>query len=313
MFRFEDIKVLHLEATTNCNAKCPQCTRTIHADKLVMAEWSLDQFKQLIPEELIKNLDKILLCGVLGDPAAAKDLLKILRWARTIHPAITIGMNTNGGIRSARWWQELATLMVNPTDYVVFSIDGLSDTNHVYRINVDWAKLMKNATAFINNGGKAHWDMLVYAHNEHQVVDSEALAKAMGFTHFRSKVTRRKINVDFLKLPSTATASPVIPIASMNIDCHALNERSVHVTADGHLFPCCFMGPQVFTNEFKNQTTLDIDEMTLHNNSIAEILQKFSSVTDSWGNAPAEICATSCRSLNGTTQFRNQWKSDATL
>ena len=50
---------------------------------------------------------------------------------------------------------------------------------------------MENAQAFIDAGGRARWDFIVFAHNEHQVEDAEALAKKMGFEKFQYKKSAR--------------------------------------------------------------------------------------------------------------------------
>ena len=62
-----------------------------------------------------------------------------------------------------------------------FSIDGLKNTNELYRRKLEWEKLMRNASAFIEAGGVAYWDMLVFKHNEHQIEEVRQLAKNMGF------------------------------------------------------------------------------------------------------------------------------------
>ena len=77
--------------------------------------------------------------------------------------------------------------MNGPKDYCVFSIDGLEDTNHLYRRNVKWEKVIENARSFITAGGKAHWDMLVFEHNKHQVDEAKSYANKLGFVWFRSK------------------------------------------------------------------------------------------------------------------------------
>lgn len=77
-------------------------------------------------------------------------------------------------MRTTNYWQELGEDILNqPLDYVVFSIDGLADTNHIYRRGAVWDKIVENAEAFIKAGGSAHWDMLVYQHNQHQVDSAE--------------------------------------------------------------------------------------------------------------------------------------------
>jgi hypothetical protein len=50
---------------------------------------------------------------------------------------------------------------------------------------------MENAQAFIAAGGRARWDYIVFAHNEHQVEAAEALSKDMGFERFQYKKSAR--------------------------------------------------------------------------------------------------------------------------
>jgi len=120
----------------------------------------MDQILQVFGQEKIQQLDKMFMCGNYGDPAAGKNTLDIFQEFRKIIPDIVLGMNTNGGIQTTFWWYELAKIMNQPQDYVVFSIDGLESTNGTYRKNVVWNKLMSNARSFVEAGGSAHWDML---------------------------------------------------------------------------------------------------------------------------------------------------------
>jgi hypothetical protein len=52
-------------------------------------------------------------------------------------------------------------------------------------------KIMQNAEAFIQAGGRARWDYIVFAHNEHQVEEAESLSKSMGFEKFQYKKSAR--------------------------------------------------------------------------------------------------------------------------
>jgi MoaA/NifB/PqqE/SkfB family radical SAM enzyme len=72
---------------------------------------SVEQIKELVDDDTIRNLDKMFMCGNYGDPAAGKNTLEIFRYFRSINPTITLGMNTNGGLRSIDWWQELAEIL----------------------------------------------------------------------------------------------------------------------------------------------------------------------------------------------------------
>jgi hypothetical protein len=147
-------------------------------------------------------------------------------------------MNTNGAIQSTFFWHALGLLFNQPQDYCVFSIDGLEDTNHVYRKNVNWEKLMSNVQAYIAAGGSAHWDMLVYKHNQHQVDACEQLARDMGFKWFRAKVSKRGFT-DRLEFP-IGWQQPTVK--SGPIKCHVLNEKSVYIDAQGRVSACCWLG-----------------------------------------------------------------------
>lgn len=46
---------------------------------------------------------------------------------------------------------------------------------------------MANAQAFIDAGGYADWDYLIFKHNEHQIDEAIALSKKMGFGNFYPK------------------------------------------------------------------------------------------------------------------------------
>jgi len=152
---------------------------------------TIEQAMELFPIKFVQQLDKMFMCGVYGDPAAGQDTLKIFQYFKKHNPNITLGINTNGSIRNPDWWLELASLMDNKQDYAVFSIDGLEDTNHIYRQGVQWDKIIKNASAFINAGGNAQWEMIVFEYNQHQVEQALELAKELKFDIFRTKVSRR--------------------------------------------------------------------------------------------------------------------------
>ena len=89
---------------------------------------------------------------------------------------------------------------------VNFSIDGLEDTNQLYRINTDYNKIIENAQAFIDAGGEAIWKFIIFEHNQHQVEQAKERAKQMGFREFSTLVSSRfrlntgeKISVDNYK------------------------------------------------------------------------------------------------------------------
>lgn len=284
---FETVRVLHLEPTDVCQAACPSCAReTDPTFNKNHRHWlSLNDIHRLLPEKLIYRLDKMFMCGNYGDPAANDEVTSIFSYFREVNSSIVLGMNTNGGLQGQYWWANLANILHKPTDYVVFSIDGLEDTNHIYRKNVSWDRVMRNAETFIAAGGNAQWDMLVYEHNEHQVDACERLAKDMGFKWFRAKVSRR---------PSTVVHPPKnwtnVVVEEGPIDCFVQKEQSIYMDARGRVYPCCWLG--------------------VTDNTI----EKFESIQQTWNTESCNpICKKTCTANNSVTNFVGQWQRNVPL
>ena len=66
----------------------------------------------------------------------------------------------------------------------IFPIDGLADTNSMYRRMTNFDKIMDNANAFISAGGNAHWKMIEFEHNKHQIEEARTVGKENGFANF---------------------------------------------------------------------------------------------------------------------------------
>jgi MoaA/NifB/PqqE/SkfB family radical SAM enzyme len=289
MLTLRDITVLHLEPTDVCQAACALCAREtdIEFDKHQQHHLTIAQVAKHYNDDFIKNLHKMFMCGVYGDPAAGKYTLDLYRYFRKINPNIVLGMNTNGALQNTIWWHQLGHIMNQPQDYVVFSIDGNEDTNHIYRTNVNWARLKHNVEAFVAAGGRAHWDMLVYQHNQYQVDECEQLARDMGFSWFRAKVSRRGFT-DTLRQP---TDWQPVSVAHGSIKCHAMQEQSEYMDAQGRVSPCCWLGSRQ-----------------------SKFIEDFDSVQQSWTtDAPNPICKITCTEYNNQSNFSGQWQRETQL
>lgn len=283
LYVYPEIRSVHLELTERCNAACPQCPRRIDGGilnpNLTMAELSLTDVQLLLPPEFLGQLNKVYFCGNYGDPAAAADTLSIAAYLRSASPHLKIGIHTNGGIRPHGWWQCLAET-IGGHGYVRFAIDGLEDTNHIYRRNTDWQKIMANAASVIETGCSAEWDYLVFAHNEHQVETARELARTMGFAAFNVKRSNRFLqrktmayaashvvrdrhgaavatverpharfyqNETLLSLEANRSghASYDAYLATRDVACKAAREKSIYISAEGKIFPCCYLAQMV--------------------------------------------------------------------
>ena len=227
------------------------------------------------------------MCGNYGDPAAGKYTLDIFRYFRQVNPEIVLGMNTNGALQTTFWWHSLGQLLSGTQDYCVFSIDGLEDTNATYRRNSNWPKLISNIEAFVAAGGRAHWDMLVYRHNQHQVDACEQLARDLGFKWFRAKVSKRPL-VSKLEYPFKWQQPHA---QGGSIKCHAIAEKSEYVDAQARISPCCWLGSRQ-----------------------RDFVTDFEAVRQSWRtDTPNAVCQANCTQHRGRTQFEDQWQREICL
>jgi len=324
MYKYEEIRAVHLELTERCQAACPHCHRFIKEDilnpNLTMAELSLKDIKSIFSVDFIRQLDSIRLCGLYGEPIIAKDCLEIVQYFKESNPNIFIEISTNAGARSSDWWTRLAKILTK-TDIVNFCIDGLEDTNHIYRKKIKWDIVMNSAKAFISAGGNAVWDFLIFEHNEHQVDDAQELSKQLGFKDIRFKASIRFVSYnnsnETIKPPKNKKyINKNIFIASnikqfndlidntTTINCRAIEEKEIYISGDGLLLPCCFLSgtlTQVFENKSKKELLnllVDKDFIDVKKYGIETILNEslFYEIKNAWST---KSCLTTCKKKCG--------------
>ena len=194
MFSYDNVTGLHLELTTKCNAMCPMCNRNFKGkprDDLPISELTVKDIKTLLEPEFLKKLKLISVCGVYGEPICDRDLKKILRYIYKCNPNVDIDIYTNGGLYDEEWWSDLAKIMKKHNGTVIFGIDGVDETHSLHRRNTDFNTVIRNAKAYINAGGRAGWDFIVFKHNEHQVEAARKMSEELGFAAFQIKKTSR--------------------------------------------------------------------------------------------------------------------------
>lgn len=188
-----EIRYLQIDHNSTCNLRCPQCARNHEGEthpELPLLELSRDAYKKFL--SVTPNIETVMWCGNYGEVIVSNTFFDCLKYVVENTRAKLI-ITTNASARDEDWWREVAQLLKG-RGKVNFSIDGLEDTNHIYRVNANWDKIIKNAQAFIDAGGNARWDYLVFGHNEHQVDDAVNIAKTMGFNQFQIKLTNRFVN-----------------------------------------------------------------------------------------------------------------------
>jgi|TARA_R110001606_G_scaffold17956_5_gene68591 hypothetical protein len=244
-----------------------------------LAELTLDDCIDMFPPDFISQLNTMYMCGNLGDPISASDTLEIFEWFRDCNDEMWLSMNTNAGARSVEWWQQLAKI-IGKNGVVIFSVDGLEETNHLYRQGVKWELVERNMKAFINAGGRARWDYLIFEHSECDVERAEQLAKEWGVEKFIKKKTGRFIsatsekkethqgknrkgaetqvlakpkkaehqNLELLKQAEIEKTYGSMKqyYDTAKINCKVAKDKNIFITAEGILMPCCWTAGRMY-------------------------------------------------------------------
>jgi MoaA/NifB/PqqE/SkfB family radical SAM enzyme len=265
MFLFNELKSIHVEITTRCQASCPMCSRNYRGAQdnpnLVIADWDTQEFAHMIPPSVLKQLEGLYFCGNFGDPIINNHLLTMCEYVKYYNPNIVLRIHTNGGARTTLWWQELVTVL--PKNHVViFGIDGLEDTHHIYRIGTTYENVTRNAKAFIDAGGTAEWVFIKFKHNEHQVDEARERAKELGFARFTVKNSTRFMEPKFAVLDDRGQVEYYLEPPSDNqvtlidatmigkfrswmvdttINCYVQENKEIYIDAHKNMFPCCFL------------------------------------------------------------------------
>jgi prepilin-type processing-associated H-X9-DG protein len=301
----DNITVINAELSNYCNAACPMCSRfnfklELRKDVTNNSHTSLDLIKYKIGPNIAKRLMRFYSNGTYGDGSMNPECLEIYNFIRQNNNTCKAELWTNGGARNTEFWAELAKMNVE----VTFHIDGLEDTNHLYRRNVNWGKLMANVQSYIQAGGRPTWRMFAFKHNQHQIEEARELSKKLKFKYFMLEYTSRwkdydyngtyrdvdKIAVDdyYLEKPMIVQNTNkdaeklnkkfepgelINDFKTKKITCWAYNKNhvAIYLMADGHVTPCCWIGdPKTHESQ---KLVEDYDKINLNKSTLDEILK----------------------------------------
>lgn len=314
MIKYENIRRVHLELSTRCNASCPLCPRNVAGYDMDLGypihDMSLQEAKNIFNELFLKQLFGILINGNFGDFVTAQDGLEIVKYFTEVNPNLRIEISTNASARP-KIWPELGKLK-NVT--VGFDIDGLEDTHHLYRRNTNWNLVIRNAKNFIAAGGNAVWRMIVFDHNRHQIEECRQLSKELGFKKFNiindgrdsgpvydkngnfsyvlsdsktSIIEYPKRAEQWYKITNENLPWPIEPV-SKEKNCVTKLYNEIYIAANGEVYPCCWLGFYPHSNFERNHYGDDelLKKIVKNNNAnlvgIQKAIEFFIEIESAW-------------------------------
>lgn len=317
MINIHEVREVHLELSTNCNARCPLCPRNYfgypHNAGYPITELSIADIKKIFSPEFISQLHEIRFNGNLGDFMLAKDAMEITAYFRQHNPTALIDISTNGSARTLEFWKELA----QHGPMVRFALDGLDDVHALYRQDTNFEKILRNAQEFMQAGGQAVWKMILFDHNKHQVDQAREMSKQLGFAQFElvnhgrddGPVFDRDGNLTHTI--GTRYPKPQESVVfymdrqkfygkqkmffgkeqpSTDIKCVTMGPRkTIYIAANGEVYPCCWTGfyPRTYDaclhygNDRIKELLGDFDNNALHR-PLEECLTWFDKIEESW-------------------------------
>ena len=239
----------HIEPTSKCTLECPLCDRT----------WFYETFKKRNLHEInIEHLVEFVgvnadvnMCGNNGDPIYHSQFLELCKRLKDNNCKISI--TTNGSAKTKSWWKKLNSILED-TDEIEFSIDGLEDTNHLYRKNSKWKSVMGAIEVFKTRKCKLSWKYIVFKHNQHQIKEAKQLSVELKFDHFRLEHSDRWLGKKELMpdrefvdsyyeqqqkvLINPNFTTDMEPVCLVNDK----PSKSLYIDAEGDFYPCCWIG-----------------------------------------------------------------------
>ena len=267
----------HIEATSKCTLECPLCDRT----------WFYETFKKRNLHEV--NVDNVVkfvgpnveinFCGNNGDPIYHSKFIEMCKKLKDNNCKLQI--TTNGSAKTKKWWAGLNAVL-DKDDRITFSIDGLEDTNHIYRKNAKWKSIMDAVNVLQKRRCKMNWKFIVFKHNQHQIKDAKELATKLKFDHFSLEHSDRWMGKKDLMpdrefvdtyyqhqqqvLIDSNYNTKMQPICLVNDE----PSNDLYIDAEGDFYPCCWLG--TYRYKFKSVFSPKDQKFNIQNNTLDGIL-----------------------------------------
>lgn len=310
MLNYQDLRSVHLEISSRCNAACPDCLRNYRGvdiiDTYPVRDMSLEEFKQIFSTEFLQQLDNFKINGNYGDFVTARDGVEIVEYIVRSNPRLSLEISTNASAKP-KIWERLA----KSKPIVYFRLDGLGNTHKLYRQNTDFDLVLDNAQKFIRSGGEAVWAMIKFDHNAHQINECERLSQDLGFARFDLVDAGRNTmpvftadkrlshiigdyrgSTDFDTLYNNYKYYEVDPTVAVmsetsnrEISCYAKKMQEVYVASNGEVYPCCWLGYYPLHSNSR-PSNAQLKPMIMENNAIEYGLEHaiawFNRIEESW-------------------------------
>jgi MoaA/NifB/PqqE/SkfB family radical SAM enzyme len=292
---------LHIEPTSRCTLGCPRCGRSVMLKKFGKKSLPIID---LTPSHLDNFIDvglgRILICGNNGDPIYHRQFKDLLEVCKKHSKEIVIV--TNGGHRSAKWWDEIVELFDEKIE-IRFSIDGTPENFTKYRINGDWPSTLVGIKKCVTSKAKTVWKYIPFSFNEDNIEDTKKLALDLGFDEFRLEPSdrweindwlepnnRKFINHEY-KVKKRYKENELF-IDNVTIDPKCKSNASHFINANGYYMPCCMLSDQRFY--YKSIWWKNKEQYNIKTTKLSDQIKNFDAFYKTINTDKPDYCVFNC-------------------
>lgn len=339
-----------LELTNTCPIVCSECSRNKTVERKLIHDikknhsLTLEDIMQIFPIELRETSNKeyfIDITGNYGDAIYHPQFHEIIAYLKSLN--IRLQVVTNGSYRTKEWWEKTCSILTTEDD-LVFSIDGLEDTNHIYRKKSRWDDIelaLKTCSKYIN----VTWKCIVFSHNEHQIEKILERAKDIGihkvlfnksgrFTRKEQdlkpkdkkwiglKAKNKSLIREIMRTRYQLARIPLKPFRpiikylffrnksydekDITIIPRCLTGRDYFISCEKDLFPCC-MSRDLQKNSWFNKNR---NKFKINQENIMQLLKRdiWKEMFQKISTNPPEVCIRSC---GVASEYVDQFNSNA--
>lgn len=310
MSKHRPLLTLDIELTTNCNARCPQCSRTDELNRCSKKDWlpliqvSIEQFKSWFPPKDMQHIHIFHFSGTYGDPGMCKDLYDIVEYIIFNSKSI-VSINTNGSMRSEDFWFQLGALGRDRLR-IMFDVDGIDQEMHsFYRRGTNLQKVLDNIESICQTPAIVSVLTVMFKHNQDYVEQIQDMCRELGVTRFDTvegnnftegpefnfisennipqvleQVTRPDREQGLERIDRRVRDYRHIDIVEdyESIECLAAKDNNIRISASGLVSPCCYLSTSIEKiSEFGRQTkqTPDKSITTNGNDEINPLMEEY--------------------------------------